>query len=515
MKVPKNTKILILIFVVGIIFRLWHIDFGLPYHTHNDEPELVELAITPAVEFKRVFLENNLDLLKPSSFIYGTVPSYLIFPVLAGYSQIAQGLNLSFNKADLYLISRAFTAVTSLLVIWATWKMYKTLLGNKGALMAAAITALNWKLIVFGHFVNSDIYLTIFTTLLLMFFLSYLENKKIKNILLAGIFLGLAVGTKITGAILIPMLLYVFLTKKDWKGLAYFSLAGIVSFSLTNPFSITYFSEFTGRILRMKTQEAGMVLSSVSDNPIRYLLSTGYIATPLVALMALYGKWKALKQEQRLTQHIFLIGCVITYILFFTLTGKRQTDRWMLPIVPIVIVYASFGISQILNKLNRFKKAIVLVTLLASISYFPILLLFQFKSNTPKVEGFLWAKENITETSTKLIIEESKNSVFGKLPNSEIYMFNVYESKGALEEMPPNTKGYDYIIIASKTMLNHKKPYVIEHFPEYSKKWNTFENNLNNKEKYEKVVEFALPKPNIITLSNITIYRNLGSQVIF
>ena len=84
----SNILVLAVILFVGIFFRTWHINFGLPHYSHNDEPEIVELALTPAIEFRDTFLELNLDKLKPSSFIYGTFPSYLLIPKLFVLNQI-------------------------------------------------------------------------------------------------------------------------------------------------------------------------------------------------------------------------------------------------------------------------------------------------------------------------------------------------------------------------------------------------------------------------------------------
>lgn len=504
-KTWKNNYLLVaVIILIGLFFRLWHVDFGLPHYFHNDEAEIVELALTPSIRLKQTFIEGGYKNLEPNSYVYGTFSSYLLIPLLSVINQVGQFLGSTFVKADFYLAARIFTATLSSILILFTAKTYETLFKDKlGFYLALLLTALNWKLIVFSHFVNTDIYLTLLVSGMIFFLISYFQNKKAHLLYLSAIFFGLAVGTKITALISVPLILYIFISENKVKKFFVFTGISLLSFAISNPFSIINYNELLQRIVQMRTREAGVVFSSVNENPFKYVVALAFISTPLVFLSSIYGAAKSKINKY----HIFLIGHVLLYVAVFSF-GKRRTDRWLLPILPIAIIYASYGISKIKEHLNKQLYKLGLIVIILSYLYLPLLLLFQFRSQTPKSESYLWAKNNISESSTKLIITETGNSPYLQLDNSEVYDFNVYESRGAQNEYPPKTEGIDYVILASKPMTYFKKPYIKKTYPDYYQEWYMFEDKLKSNG-FKLVKSFELPKPNIITLSDMYIYKNL------
>lgn len=507
----SKISILSLIFLVGLFFRLWHVDFGLPHYFHNDEPEIVELALTPAIEFRDTFLNLNLNKLEPNSFIYGTFPSYLLIPKLFVLNQINQVANLNLTKADFYFASRIITAILSAAIILFSGYLYKKLFKNNfGFYLTTLLVALNWKLIVFGHFVNTDIFLTTLITGVLLFLVRFFENNKKLPLILSGVFFGLAVGTKITALLSLLPIIYIFTVKKKLESLIKFLLIAFLSFAVTNPFSIIHISEFLQRIIQMQSKEGGVVFSSANENPLKYIISLAFISTPFIFVTSLFGVIKLPKDKKKI--HIFLIANIIIYILFFSLS-KRKTDRWLLPILPITLVYASYGVVKLKAILNKIQFKIILTVLGLTYVAFPILLLFQFRSYTPKSKSYLWSKQNLPNNAKKLIITETGTSAYENLENTKVYRFNVYESKGAQFEKPPSLKNIDYVVVASKPILNFKKDYVKKHYPDYSKNWRGFENKLKNTNEFELIKSFELPKPNIITLSNMYIYKNLNNEM--
>ena len=61
---------LVAICALGLFFRLYHIEFGLPHSFYADEPEIAEPAIKYTYEFKDVVTNNNFYKLIPVSFVY-------------------------------------------------------------------------------------------------------------------------------------------------------------------------------------------------------------------------------------------------------------------------------------------------------------------------------------------------------------------------------------------------------------------------------------------------------------
>ncbi len=501
----KNSRLLItIILAIGLFFRLYHIEFGLPHSLHADEPEFGEFAIKYTYEIRSIVANNDWYKLIPLNFVYGTFPIYAYTLATMTFSKTLGILGIAFEKMHIYIFLRSLTALASLTIAITAAALYKKLFkDNFGAITTAALVALNWQFIVMAHYLNADIILAILLSL--AYLTTYLYYQKQNDSLftfLTGILLGLAAGTKITSMLTLPLFLYIFIKKRDWRGM--FGLLFIILsvFAVTNPFSLIFANDFAFRILTLFTKEGGVVFDSIDTNPFKYVLALGYIATPIILAISLYGKWTASEDK---SAHLFLIGQVLMYVIFYSL-GTRRVDRWLLPILPIVLMYAAHGISTMTSKLPKI--ALTLIVLLPYL-YFPILLLFQFQRQIPKTAAYLWMRDNTLPAENKLVITELGLDPMNKLPSANVRKSVVYTNENAQFVFPESPIGYKYIVISSKPMTNFKRPKVVELYPEYAKRWQEFENQLRDTARYKLIKAFVLPKPNLIPLSDVYIYENL------
>ena len=147
--------------------------------------------------------------------------------------------------------------------------------------------------------------------------------------------------------------------KKDLRGILFYITVSLAFFSLSNPFSIINFNLFISRILEMKSREAGAVLSSVNTSPLKYvsaIISILSIPATIIFFISLFIVFKEdIKDEkERYLEHVLLIGNIFIYLVFFSL-NKRLVDRWILPIIPLTVIYISYGILSLeifLNLIN-------------------------------------------------------------------------------------------------------------------------------------------------------------------
>ncbi len=499
----------------GIVLRLYHIDFGLPHSWHADEPELGEFAIKYTYEFKDIVLNNNYYKLIPISYVYGTFPVYFLTLCTMAFSKFMNLINFSFDKTTLYIFMRSLNAFLSLVIVIAGGLLYKKIFKDiSGLLVALFLLLFNWKFIVHAHYLNADI---VVAELLILAFLAavhYSNNpEKHRNTIVLGIFMGLAVGTKITAGLSLPFFVYLYAVKKDLKGFLAFSLTTLGAYMLSNPFSVIFSNDAAFRITQMLTKEGGLVFDSIDLSPFKYMETLAYVVNPIILGFGMYGVYKSLKAQlatsskaKERTLHIFLVGNVLLYLVFFTL-GARRVDRWLLPIIPLVLVYAAYGISK-LWEMKRFRPLVVIG--LVSYLVFPLFLLVQFQRNTPKSSAYLWLKDNTNPLATKLGITEEGLDPLNKLPSSDIRKFEVYEHEGAALTFPPDPRLYDYVIISSRPMLNFKRPEVIKKYPYYSQKWVEFENEVKDSSNFKLVKSFTLPKPNLVDLSDVFIYKHIN-----
>jgi len=529
--------IFILLFIIGTFLRLWHVDFGLPHSFYADEPEFAELAIKYTFELKDIVTNNNWYKLIPISYVYGTFPSYVLTVFTILFTKIAGLINYAFDKTTLYIFMRSLTGILSLILIPTISFLYYKLFKDKaGALLAFLLVALNWKLIAHAHYVNADIFITVLLSLsfLSLYFYFQNEEEQPKNYLkrntlftlLTGILFGLAVGTKITSLIALPFYWYLFLRKKDFRSFFAFNFLILAVFMFTNPFSIIFASDFVFRIYSMSIKEAGLVFDSVDLNPFKYLIALSWISTLPVFLIGLFGIFSTfrLKNFKSIKPfHIFLLGNFVIYLVFYSIQSRR-VDRWLLPILPILIIYASHGFSTLykffysyLSKKNSdillAKFGLVLVGF--SLSYYLYvawIITTQFQRDTPKSAAYLWMQKN-TDIQNPFIktlaYTEEGLDPLNKLPYADVTQVSVYEGSGASLAFPIDPYLYKYVILSSRPMDNFKRVPVVQKYPDYAKRWVNFEDIVTKSGDFKLIQQFKTTTPNLIPLSEVSIYENL------
>lgn len=534
--------------VLGIFLRLWNIGFGLPHSYYADEPELTGFAIHYSVELKNSILENDWFKLVPVSYVYGTFPVYVLTVFIIPYTKFLSLINVSFDTNTLYLYSRIIVSLFSFLLVPAVSYLYYKLFKDKlGSLITFILMALNWKFIVHAHYANSDIFLTLL--ICLSFLTMFLYSKKFSNsdtlfTLLSGILFGLSVGTKITALITLPLYLLLFIYKKDYRNLFAFCFLVFGAFIISNPFSLIFVNDFIYRIYSMLTKEAGMVFDSVDYGYFKYIFASIDILTLPIFVFSLLGLYKIcsyyyfeFKKENKsisfknsYTFHKFLLANIVFYFIFYSIQSRR-VDRWLLPILPIFIMYASYYISYLIgvlkegsfNYFNKIVKNTYITLILKYILiflwvgsflyylYFTFILLFEFQKNTPKSNAYIWLRENASERKyfeRVLTYSEEGLEPLAKLKYSAPIQFKVYESAGASLFYPADPYYFKYIVVSSRPMLNFKNKEVVKKYPYYSEKWFAFENTLATSD-FKVVAKYELPHKSLIPISNVYIYENL------
>jgi hypothetical protein len=389
-------------------------------------------------------------------------------------------------------------------------------------IIGLALMAFNWKLIAHAHYLNHDIIITLLVLLSNIFFYQYLRHRQLSNkaesdtvnTLLFALLFGLAVATKITVLLTFPVYLVLFFMNKDYRNLvgSLFIVFGV--FIVTNPFAWVFIGDFVGRLLEMRTTEGGLVFDSVDYSPFKYLAALSWILTLPVLLLSSVGIIRATKVKLDCQKRFYLVMAaqVTLYLIFFSVQSRR-VDRWMLPIMPNLMLFALVAFSWLQDKIKRKAFRVIYVLFMAGTAlyylYFPGLLLTQFQRNTPKSASYIWAKDNISVLATKFGLTEEGLDPLNKLPFSTIWQYNVYESKGAEFMYPPDPLLYDYVIISSRPMLWTRNPQVAKKYPYYASKWQSFEKTLHDSTKFSLIKSFELSKPSLIPLSDVYIYQKI------
>lgn len=122
------------------------------------------------------------------------------------------------NAEKILFMGRLQTVLISILLGFFVFKWAKELYGNKAGLFALFLYAFAPNILAHSRVATTDIGFACFTFIALFYFRRFIIKPSKKNLLIAGIFLGLAFVSKFTAVLLIPSYLlilsvYIFMNK--------------------------------------------------------------------------------------------------------------------------------------------------------------------------------------------------------------------------------------------------------------------------------------------------------------
>lgn len=401
---PKNkfSILLVLIFVLAAILRLWGINFGLPYQFHQDEPIVINHA----------FAYGSGDL-NPHFFIIPPLTSYIVFVAYGVYYLVLSlffGLKsteqfaISFLKdpAPFYLISRLIVGfVPSLISAWLTYKIAAKYFSKRAAIYSFLVMSISFLNVVNAHYAYTDNLLVLFILCAYLFILSILDKPALRNYILAGIFSGLAIATKYNAALIIaPFILSHFMVSS--KGIdkakiynVFIALSFIVlTFAICNPYSVLdwrfFLSSVTGKIRH------GYIGWS---HHIAYSLFEGLgIYTTILGIVGL-----AILLKKNFKSGILLLSFPVLFYLHLVF-ASQPFSRYVLSLIPFLSIGLGFILYDYfyLNLKSKITKVIFVIASLLII--FPTVaksikadMLFSAKDT--RIDALLWIKQNLPVNS--------------------------------------------------------------------------------------------------------------------
>lgn len=277
----------------------------------------------------------------------------------------------------------------------------------------------------------------------------------------------------------------------------------------------------------MKTREAGAVFSSVNLNPFKYFIGLSNILTLpifivglitiLVLSVSFYKSIKSKNIQKYDLSHIFLIGNVFLYMLFFSL-NKRLVERWVLPITPILIIYATYGIYSITTFFNSKNKQNIIRFLLLFIFFifytiYLITFIKQLNIGDTRLSAYNWTSELLGKPQNRdlkiLVYTNKGRDPFVNIKNCDVQMFRVYESEDTINFKPKDPKYYDIIITYSGMENNYKNSYVSKKYPDYKSSWINFEKEISNTDNFMVLKRFETTRLDLMGLSNVYVYQKI------
>jgi len=204
------------IFVLAAIVRLWGIGRDLPYSYYPDEAHFVNRALS--------FGSGDLNphwFHKPAFYMYLLSVEYGLYFVVgylvgcwASVSEFAVGFVQ--NPGPFYLIGRLTTVLFGLGCIWGVYCLGERHFAKGVGLIGGLLLALTFGHVTASQSVKADIPTTCFGIWATYFLLNYVANARRKDLFLACVLAGIGTATKYyTVVMLLPILVAVLLTRRE------------------------------------------------------------------------------------------------------------------------------------------------------------------------------------------------------------------------------------------------------------------------------------------------------------
>ena len=188
----------VLILVLALALRLYGINWDQGGLFHPDERAIlfhVNDMSWPPLSDLGVLLDVDESPLNPRWFPYGSLPMYA---VKAAQALLSPLVDLDFR--GLSYLGRTLSALadvgTTLMVFFLASRLY----GRRVGLLAALFAALAVIHIQLSHFYTVDTYLTFFIVASVYFMARLMQDGRPRDSALAGVFIGLALASKISVA---------------------------------------------------------------------------------------------------------------------------------------------------------------------------------------------------------------------------------------------------------------------------------------------------------------------------
>jgi 4-amino-4-deoxy-L-arabinose transferase-like glycosyltransferase len=419
----KKNKFLIILLLVGAFLRFYKLDWGQGLFTHPDEYHIV-------ASVNQLTFPSQMN---PHFFSYGTVIIYLIYftqeilkHFLALFSQQPISLNL-------FLIGRFYSALFSTFTIYCVYRICKLFMSKYFSYLAALLVAITPGIIQQAHFATPESALTFFLFVSLFFVLKFIQQNKIIFLVTSSIFLGLAMGVKISSAVfLLPLTISAIINswpkknffkkpilfiKQIFKKLPRLTGSLLIIFIVTTgffalgaPFVFIDFPAFQGNV----EYEGGLAAGKFSVFYTHQFINTipvlfqfekilPYVLGPFLLLFSLFGfivlAINTIKNGKS-NQAIICIAFLSTFITNAFLFAKWT--RFIAPAFPFFAIFAGFLLEKIYLKNKFVSKLFTLIlltgSLLWTIAFFSIYLHPDIRATASD-----WVEKNLPKKSTILV----------------------------------------------------------------------------------------------------------------
>lgn len=532
MKKIISTKLLLIgILLLATCFRLYGLNWDNGHQLHPDERAIV-MAVD-SLRFPQTTIEffSSDSPWNPRFFAYGSFPMYLLRVTGDALSIFYQPIG---QFPLLNIVGRFLSALADIISIFILYKIGQKLFNTGIGLLASFFYAISVLPIQLSHFYAVDTLLTCFILATLYSLLLFYEKPGIKNALFVGVFFGLSLATKVSaitliapiGLALVADFLLIFLKNphrpKHWlphlpsfaKNLLRFAFIILISafatFALLEPYALIDFNSFWTQTLAQSelTKNAfyfPYTLQFVGKTPYLYELKNAFLwgLGPLVGTFAFLGAGYFLihtfkkKREPQFAKEQIVFIFFLSYLL---VVGRFAVGfmRYLLPIYPLLTLFAAVLISRIFKQIKSTKlRLIAYCLLLISCLLWPASFAQIYTQPNTRVQASEWIYENIPPGASLAVEHWDDQLPIGKPISYTILTLKLYDADTTekWQEIDAQLAQADYIIVASNRLYGPlQKLTDCQNLPPnscYIKTAEYYNNLFSEKMGFRRVAEFT------------------------
>lgn len=518
MKLLKSKKlILLLIILLGGFLRFYNLSWDQGQHLQPDERFLTMVGNSMKLPGSiSQYFNPEISTFNPANighkfYVYGVLP--------VTFNKI---LSLAFgtdNYDSFVLQGRFISGFFDLLIVFLIYKTVqlfekKYKLHQNIKYYASFFYAIAVLPIQLSHFFAVDTFLNFFMFAGFYFTTRFTLQKKIYDLMLSAIFLGLALASKITAVFLLPLVLF-FITYTLWgkpnkasilKITGFALLFGLISYlalRLTDPYLFQNSSFFDVRISSLFIDNIKSLtywsrpdawyppgvqwLNKSAFFPLFNIAFFG-LGLPFFALVLAGIGILILRFRKTL-----LLPILIWVVLVLTHQSLQvsKTMRYFLILYPYFAIFAGIGFYTLTRRWkNLFRGLLILTVSIWTLFFFSI-----YTKNHSRVEASEWIYQNIPENS--VILSEYWDDALPlridnpTLPQKEFTIQQLYvfdpDTEEKWQKMNSTLDGGDYYILSSNRAWG-SIPTAPERYPRMSK---FYKDLFAGKLKYKEIKQFT------------------------
>ena len=420
----RITQIFLLILIFGSIIRYWGITNAENADEYNEVFEALRIA-SGHLNINRWLKKGYQTLLAGEYGVYfllGWIAGVFKSPMHFASAIVA-------DMSPLFLIGRATTATLGILSIIVTYLIGKNMFNRRVGLISALFFSVIPMHVWVSHLVNTDVPMTFFSLLALLFIWGVATNGKVYSYALAGFFIAIAINCKMLAVpLIVPFLASHFFNwnKHDKtftrfiisKEIGYTSLFFVIGFILSNPAIIVGLPKFIDYFfyrtdLYSNYDKFGAIPYSQNAYYDYYaMLKDKEFGLPLF-IIAVFGILYSVVKRQK-ADYILCPLCIAHFLLISN-TNFLVQDRYMMLLVPpLLILAARFMIGMVEKIRSKTIANAILVIICVLCVIFPTYKSLKYVisltgENTSKISK-KWIEENIPDGS-KILLDAGKTMI--------------------------------------------------------------------------------------------------------